>query len=269
MRLHDRQPLTAGSWRAIAVAALFLLVTLPISAAPIPKTMGYVSDYGNVISSEDESVMTAVAEKLRRAGGIELAVVTIDSLDNDSIESYTLRLAEEWGVGGADTDTGVVLLLAVKDRQVRIEVGYGLEGDLPDGLTGSILDTYVIPDFKKGDFSSGLMEGSKAIAATLASKRDFSLDDSSLESYAVDDKASPGEQISELIDFFVFILFVLVFVFGRGRLWPLLLLAQMSGRNSHHGGGFGSSGRSGGFGGGGFSGFSGGSFGGGGASRSF
>lgn len=270
MRRNDRSALTGTPWRVVVTVLLIVSLAIPLAGASIPRTLGYVSDFGSVISSQDEAAITAVAETLRKQGGIELAVVTIESLGNDSIESYTLQLAEEWGVGGKGTDTGVVLLLAVKDREVRIEVGYGLEGDLPDGLTGSILDTYIIPDFKKGDFSTGLLEGSKAIAATLASKRDFSLQDSSLESYDVSRKGSLGEEVSELVDFFVFILFILVFVFGRGRLWPLLFLAQMSGRNSHHGGGFGSTGRSGGFGGGsGFGGFSGGSFGGGGASRSF
>jgi uncharacterized protein len=252
---------------AVAAATFFLLLfLLPISlsAADYPSPKGFVNDFANVISPGDEKLIEQAVAALGQSGDIELAVVTINSLDGQPIENYSMGLAEAWEVGKRGSDTGLILLLAVQDRMVRIEVGYGLEGDMPDGLTGSILDKYVLPDFREGDFSSGLLKGSRAIAATLAEKRDFELKNVNLDKYAVTDDSG-----TDSFGIIIFVLGILVFLLGgRRRLFALLLLGQLSGRG-HHGGGFGSSGRGGGFGSGGFGGFGGGSFGGGGASRSF
>lgn len=249
-----------------AAVFLFLLLLVPISltAADYPSPKGYVNDFANVISPADEDLIEQAARALEQSGDIELAVVTIKSLDGQSLEEYSFGLADSWGVGKRGSDTGVILLLAVQDRMVRIEVGYGLEGDLPDGLTGSILDTHVLPDFREGKFSSGLVRGSRAIAATLAEKRDFELKNVNLDKYAVNDDSE-----TDSFGIIIFVLGIIVFLLGgRRRLFSLLLLGQLSGRG-HHGGGFGASGRGGGFGSGGFGGFGGGGFGGGGASRSF
>jgi len=243
---------------------LLLIFPVPLQAAEYPSPREYVNDFANVISPGDEKLIEQAAAALEQSGDIELAVVTIDSLGGQPLESYTIGLAEAWGVGKKESDTGVILFLAVQDRKVRIEVGYGLEGDLPDGLTGGILDTHVLPDFREGNFSSGMLKGSRAIAATLAKKRDFELKDVKLDKYAVTDDSE-----TDSIGIIIFVLGILVFLLGgRRRLFHLLLLGQLSGRG-HRGGGFGSSGRGGGFGSGGFGGFGGGNFGGGGASRSF
>jgi len=243
---------------------LLLLLPVSLSAAEYPSPKGYVNDFANVISPGDEELIAQAAIALEQSGDIELAVVTIDSLNGQPIESYSIGLAEAWGVGKKGSDTGLILLLAVQDRMVRVEVGYGLEGDLSDGLTGSILDTHVLPNFREGNFSSGLLKGSRAIAATLAEKRDFELKNVNLDKYAVTDDSE-----TDSIGIIIFVLGIIVFLLGgRRRLFSLLLLGQLSGRG-HRGGGFGSSGRGGGFGSGGFGGFGGGSFGGGGASRSF
>ena len=259
-----RRKKTSGFAVAAAVFLLFFLLPVSLSAADYPSPKGYVNDFANAISAEDEKLIIQAATALEKSGGIELAVVTINSLDNQPIEDYSIGLAEAWRVGKKGSDTGIILLLAVQDRMVRIEVGYGLEGDMPDGLTGSILDKYVLPDFREGNFSSGLLKGSRAIAATLAEKRDFELKNVNLDKYAVSDDSE-----TDSIGIIIFILGIIVFLLGgRRRLFSLLLLGQLSGRG-HHGGGFGSSGRGGGFGSGGFGGFGGGSFGGGGSSRSF
>ena len=242
-------------------AVLLVWPVAAVWAVSYPAPRGYVNDFADVISSSDERAIEEVARSLKENGGIELAVVTVDTLEGESIEMYANELANRWGIGEKGEDTGLLFLLALAERKVRIEVGYGLEGDLPDGLGGRILDDYVIPPFKQGDFSQGLLDGSRSIAATLAKQRDFSLQSVSAEEYAVEESSDGG-----LLSLIPIILFFLFFM-GRMRLWPLLFLA--GGRSSYYGGGFGSAGRSGGFGGGGFGGFGGGSFGGGGASRGF
>ncbi len=251
--------------RSLLISLIFLLVS-SLAFTALPKPQGFVSDYADVISSSQEQEIEAVAKALADSGNIELAVVTVESMDGEAIEEYSYALAQSWGIGDSEDDTGLLFLLALEERQVRIEVGYGLEGDLPDGLIGRILDGYVLPPFKEGDYSEGMAEGTKAIAATLADKRDFTLQISNIDSYAASENDS--ESFEDIIGTIFSILFVIFMIFGRLRLWPLLFLGSTR-RGPYHGGGFGSSGRGGGFGGGGFGGFSGGGFGGGGASRGF
>lgn len=228
-----------------------------LAAANFPAPSGYVNDGAGVLTSAQAREIEAVASSLKAGGNIELAVVTVPSIQGMAIEDYSIGLAEAWGVGTRSEDLGIILLLAVQERQVRIEVGYGLEGDIPDGLAGDILDTHVIPEFRRGNWGQGLLNGSRAIAATLADRREFTLPQQRLESYAV--RQSSGFDDLEHI---FFVLMLLLVIFGRGRLWPLLFLSRRG--RYYRGGGFGSSSRRGGFGG-----FGGGGFGGGGASRSF
>ncbi len=247
--------------RRFILIGILIFSTVLISALPAPT--GYVNDFADVLSSSAEREITSVAQALQQNGEIEIAVVTVPSMEGNSIEEYSLDLARSWGIGQSQDNTGLLFLLSMEERQVRIEVGYGLEGDLTDGYVGRILDDYVIPPFKQGDYSSGMVDGTKAIAATLAEKRDFEL--RNVDSYSVVNQGGGAEEIFGTIVTVIIVFFVLM---GRLRLWPLLFLGSARGR-SYYRGGFGSSGRGGGFGGGGFGGFSGGSFGGGGASRGF
>ncbi|MBN2051072.1 MAG: TPM domain-containing protein, partial [Spirochaetales bacterium] len=164
------------------------------------------------------------------------------------------------------------ILLAMEERKFRIEVGYGLQGIIPDGLAGSIMDRSMLPDFQDGEFGSGMLKGVQAVAGIIAKDAGVelgSLDLSESRRYEGNGESS-GPGLGEILGFLFFL-----FIFGgRFFIWPLLFMR--AGRRGFYGGGFGSGGssgfRSGGFGGGGgggFGGFSGGGFGGGGASRGF
>jgi uncharacterized protein len=248
----------------LLLAALLLLLPSLLSAVSFPSPQGYVNDFADVITAAHERDITRTAEALASSGEIELAVVTVSSLEGLSIEEYGIELAEAWGIGTKEKDLGILLLLAPIERNVRIEVGYGLEGDLPDGYVGEILDTHIIPHLRKNDFSSGMAEGSRAIAATLAQKRGFELSAVDIKQYSAVEE-SPDDPFGGIIITLVVLFFILG---GRRRILPLLLMSHMAGRTSRSGG-FGGHTRGGGFGSSGFGGFSGGSFGGGGASRSF
>jgi uncharacterized protein len=184
-----------------------------------------------------------------------------------SIEEYSIALAEKWQVGERDEDNGVIILLAAQERRIRIEVGYGLEGALPDGLTGQIMDTSMVPLFREDRYGEGFLSAVNGVAGIIAEEYNVTLSEVDMrESRRYDNsRGSSGELLK-----FLFILFILLS--GGGRLfWPLLFMRGFSGRRYHRGGfgagGFGSGGF--GSGGGGFSGFGGGGFGGGGASRGF
>jgi len=108
--------------------------------------------------------------EVERTHGIEMALVVVRSLDGVSIEEAAEKLFKLWGIGKKDRDNGLLLLWSTGDRKVRVEVGYGFEGVLPDGKTGAILDTYVIPRFKTGEFDTGIVEGVDALLAAARSE---------------------------------------------------------------------------------------------------
>ena len=234
----------------------FLLIfvsCIAISEANInlPGPVGYVSDYANVIDSESREKISSLISELEQKTGAEIAVVTIKTLESNSIDDYSVRLFEKFGIGKKDKNNGVLILAAIEDRKVRIEVGYGLEGILPDGLCGEIIDKYVIPGFKQGDYGKGLMTGVFVVASFIA--KDANVEFTGTAVPAVDEprKASTGKMIFNII-----FIIVLIIIFIRH---PFLFLLFMGGGGRGSSGGFG-----GGFGGGGFGG---GMSGGGGASR--
>ena len=127
-----------------AVAAIILcisLLTITVAAAVIPKPKDnfFVNDFADVISAADEQKMQAQGEALYKKCGAQVVVATVKTLDGSDIESYSLEMARSWKIGSDENDDGILLLLAVEERKVRIEVGYGLEGALPDSKTGRIL----------------------------------------------------------------------------------------------------------------------------------
>lgn len=253
----------------LAAAVLFLSFLPGVSAQELPEVKGFVNDYANVIDSESESKIDAVARRVQEATGAEIAVVSVESIEPyATIEDFSIALAEQWRVGSQEEDNGVILLMTMKERQVRLEVGYGLEGAIPDGRAGEILDETVLPFFGQGDFSSGFLAGTLSLAQEIADEYDVDLGSIEVPSAPVSSNGSRRDSDGGIPSGLV--IFILIFFFGGGRMFlPLLFLGSIGGRR-HYRGGFGSSGFGGGsFGGGGFGGFGGGGFGGGGASRGF
>lgn len=251
------------------IPALVFFCVLSVQAQ-IPKPAGWVNDYANIISAQDESYMTSVMAAVEKSTSIELAVLTVNSMSPyGSIEEFSLAVSENWGIGKKGEDNGLLLVVALGERKVRIEVGYGLEGMFPDGLVGEILDTSVLPSLRNNDYSTGLRKGIDGIAGIVA--KDYDVDFGSLQvneasRYEYQSGDNGGIDMGLI---FRIIIFALIFLGGGGRfLWPLFFMSG-SGRSRSYRGGFGSFGRGGFGGGGGFSGFGGGSFGGGGASRGF
>ena len=119
----------------------------------------YVQDNAGVISEEDKQQMLSLGAELDNKTTAQLAVLTINTLDGEPIEDYALEVLRQWGIGSKEQNNGALIVVAVKDRRSRIEVGYGLEGSLPDGLTGRIQDQYMIPYFKDGNYSQGYFAG--------------------------------------------------------------------------------------------------------------
>ena len=253
--------------KSACVLPAILLMLLPAGqlwAQKLPDPVGFVNDFAGVIDSSSSAEMEAIAGALQQKTGAEIAVVTVNSIEPyGSIDEYSIELATTWGVGKKGEDTGILLLLAMQERRIKLEVGYGLEGVIPDGLAGEILDQSVMPPLRDGEYGTGLLKGVQAVAGIIAKEYDVELGDYQLgESRRYTRPAIPTGLI-------MFIFFALFFGGGRFLFWPLLFMGRTASRRGFYGGGFGSGGSgfgSSGFGGGGFGG---GGFGGGGASRGF
>ncbi|WPD24410.1 MAG: TPM domain-containing protein [Candidatus Electrothrix scaldis] len=149
----------------ISLLALLLitLTVLPVSARTIPAFKGYVNDYADMISGPVEAKLEQTLKSFEHSDSTQVAVLTVDSLEGDPLEDFSIRVAEKWGVGQKGKDNGVLLLVAKKERRARLEVGYGLEGVLTDLLAGRIIDDVITPRFKSGQFDQGFEAGVKAV----------------------------------------------------------------------------------------------------------
>lgn len=133
----------------------------------LPQPAGRITDLANVIEAATEAEMDRQLDQLEQKTSSEIAVVTVPSLDGVPVEDYAVRLFREWGIGQAKNDNGVLVLVAPNEREMRIEVGYGLEGILPDGLAGQIIRENFIPRFRDDDYNGGIRDGVARVIAVV------------------------------------------------------------------------------------------------------
>lgn len=157
----------------IGIITIFLVV-LGLSSlafgASFPAARGFVNDFANVLDQRSRAEIQLIAEKLQKEQGIELAVVTLASTDPLDPKEYITGLFNAWGVGGPE-DSGLVILLSIAEGAIEVEPGYGLEGALPDGLIGAVIDQEGIPHFRNKDYSKGLSSMARSYANILAGEQ--------------------------------------------------------------------------------------------------
>jgi uncharacterized protein len=237
---------------------------------------GYVTDLAGVIGAKKKASLEALCTELEQKTGAQLAIVTVQSLDGESVEYYAVDLFKQLGVGSKKDNRGVLLLLAPNERKYRIEVGYGLEPVINDARAGDA-GRAMVPFLRQGDYGSAIETGAWQLAKYIADDANVTLSGQPPATQVRHTSRGGGNGL-----FWLFVVLILLFSFlgrssagrgggsgGSGLLWFLLgMMASNSGRGSRGGwGGGGFGGGSGGWsGGGGFGGFGGGSSGGGGAS---
>lgn len=245
---------------ASLVFCLFLFlfggVSAAVAATPEPpaKPADYVVDLANIIDEGVEAGLNSYLRELEQKTAAQVVVLTVTSLDGESIEGFGLRMAEQWKLGQKGKDNGLLLVVALNDRRYRFEVGYGLEGILPDSRAGSIGREYLVPHFRQGEYGKGITAATLVVITTIAEH----------EGVTITGMPQAGRQQRRplgLLGTIVLVLFLIIaaiFFIRHPGLFLLLLATSGRGRGGWHSGG--------GFGGGGFGGGGGGGFGGGGAS---
>lgn len=166
---------TARCWLfKVVLASVWLLSSFSIAERldevinPKEAYNAWVSDMAGVIDDETERRINALIDELERTTTAEIAVVTIKRTDGRTPKEFATELFNRFGIGKKGKDNGVLVLLVMEERRIEVETGYGMEAILPDGKVGEILDTYVIPRFKRRDFGGGILAGVQAMAEAIA-----------------------------------------------------------------------------------------------------
>jgi uncharacterized protein len=179
--------------RHTAAVVLSLLVLPALALADFPAHSGYVNDFSRVLSETARIELDQLLRETEQQTTAEIAVAIVPSLDGMSVEEYANRLFHEWGIGKDKVDNGVLVLVAPNEREMRIEVGYGLEPVLPDGLAGEIIRTTFLPRFRNDDYEGGIRDGVARIAAVV--KRKHVLTAEERAALAASDDEFPAEWI--------------------------------------------------------------------------
>jgi uncharacterized protein len=262
---------------ALTALALVVLAVWPARAEEpaYPAASGYVVDAAGLLREDTKQRVETICKELDEKTGVQIAVAIVPSIAPLEIEDYATRLFEKWGVGQKKENNGVLFVIAVKERRVRFEVGYGLEGLLPDGRVGGLLRGTVVPHLRHDDWNAGVVAGVEAVASIIAKDKGIELASLAGVEPPAEPRARPGSRSLSLP--------LVVFLFGMVLFLVIVSAVARSqsygGRRRRGGGwgggwggglgGFGGFGSGGSSSGGGFGGFGGGSSGGGGASSGF
>lgn len=208
---------------AVKRAVLFFLIAILFSpfvahaysnpGAPI----GFVNDFANVLAVDQKAALEAKLKSFSDTTSNEIAIAIVNTLGGDTIENFAVKLFEDWKIGKDKKDNGVLLLVAMEEREVRIEVGYGLEGALTDGISSSIIRNTIVPNFKIGDYYAGIDQGADRIIE--ATKGEYVADEEGDSDFISGILAVLFNAPLPFLFFGFLLLEFLMFVFGSSKSW--------------------------------------------------
>lgn len=207
----------SNPWRLLLGLWLLALATVA-GAQDFPELTGRVVDAAEIYPDGDEPALVAKLESVEQETGRQFVIVTVPDLQGYDIADYGYQLGREWGIGDAERNDGVLLIVAPSERKVRIEVGYGLEGELTDAWSDYIIQSAIIPEFKAGDLPGGIDAGADGIIARIAPPEGMAL--------AASPPVKEDDDIGTLA--FIVVMFVLVFVMPFAIfVIPLMIFAKL------------------------------------------
>ncbi len=152
-----------GAWLAVLVFSALASA----AALELPAPAGPVTDLAGILDGGTRQRLVQIIEEVRARTTAEIAILTVQSTAPETLEGYSVAVFDRWKIGKRGQDNGLLLLVAVQDRRLRITTGYGLEGILPDGKVGEIRDREILPSFRAGRYAEGLLRGTEALAAVI------------------------------------------------------------------------------------------------------
>lgn len=194
--------------------ALFLCAALSVPALVPPAMNGPVNDYAGLLDSAEKRHLTDFLTNLSDTKGIQIAVLTLPSLEGDDLERFSIRTVEQWKLGKKGEDNGALLLIAVAEKKIRIEVGYGLESTLTDMQSGSIIRNIIAPAFRSGNYGKGII-GAVQTMANLAAGDVGDIDESYASEISDDDPAAASRPSAFVL--FLFFVFMMIAMNRRRR----------------------------------------------------
>ncbi|HPU35705.1 MAG TPA: TPM domain-containing protein, partial [Bacillota bacterium] len=242
----------------VVLTLLLLALVSPVASAvpaiPQPSSQFYVLDLADVLDADTEQTIVQTSAALEQKTKAQVVVVTVDSLNGAAPEEYALAILRGWGIGDKNLNNGLLVLVSPTERVSRIEVGYGLEGALPDAKTGQIQDTYMLPYFRNNDYNTGILNGYRALIQEVAREYQVSLEMAPPQAAPADSPASQSSLPAWAIVLIIIGLILLIYIDQRyfnGFILGLFLgmLSRDKGGGGSGGGGFGSGGGFGGSGG--------------------
>ena len=249
----------------LKVVTLFLLLLLcsvyyipnARSNYPTPTNLKYINDYTNTINNDYREKIVSIGKELEDKTGAQAVIVVIDSTNNIPIEDYANKLFRGWGIGKSDKDNGLLILLAINDRQYRVEVGRGIEGTIPDALSNRVMESLAKPSFAQRNYGEGLLNSYSKLCDYIAEEYGVTLDKSlNIELPSQTQSTTSTNKDLGFVGIGFLVLIFLDLIFNRGRIMSTLLQLLFwnnffnGGRRGGGGLGGGSSGGLGGFGGG-------------------
>jgi uncharacterized protein len=247
------QPPQSGKLITALLAALLVVLAcgLLFAAEKYPQPRGAVNDFANIIDQASSAKMEALAREVLQKTGAAVVVVTVPTIgENEETSLYVNGLYKAWGIGKKGEDKGVLIFLTVKEKKIRIETGYGVEGILPDGLVGEIRDKYLKPQLQAGKYGQAFYDTMYVLSSYIAKDAKVQLSGSPVPVRTKARTEKKGINIFTVIIILIAAALLLGTPAGRSML-PWLLLLLMSGGGGRGGGGGGFGGGFGGFGGGG------------------
>lgn len=225
--------LRAAAWLRLAALLLALLLLAPqVLALGVPPLTGRINDTAGIMRAETVAALTQKLAALEAENGTQIAVLTIPSLEGENLEAFALKTASTWQLGQKGKDNGALLLVAVKEREIRIEAGYGLEGKLTDLAAGRIIRGEIIPQFRNGDYDGGIARGVDAMILTVRGEY------TGASAPQADASATPGagedgagvddETLEESVGVLGF-LTLMAGLFGSRKLWHAALAGAAAG----------------------------------------
>lgn len=154
----------------------FVLFIINVEALVDPMSNFYVNDYANILSEETENEIQSMSVQLSYTDGTQMVVVTVEDLEGLSVEEYANQLFNKFGIGEADSDNGLLILVSRDDRKIRVEVGYGLEGVINDGKAGRYLDAYAVPYLKNNEWDKGIFNVYNALYKEIVTQNNLQLE---------------------------------------------------------------------------------------------